>query len=129
MKPFNLEKVKAGAPVITRDGRAELKFVAHVPEADPSQHLVFLRKSDGIIFAYHENGKFLSNEESLLDLFMAEAPKVVRWLWALPNGHVSSCMYSEDEIREYQKDNSALRDYTIRLEWSRTEFPADGGEG
>ena len=32
MKPFDLEAAKAGAPIVTRDGRSA-KFIAHVAEA------------------------------------------------------------------------------------------------
>ena len=39
MKPFNLEAAKAGAPLVTRDGRPA-KFIAHVAEAHPSQRLL-----------------------------------------------------------------------------------------
>jgi len=41
MKPFDLEKAKAGAPIQTRGGRLA-KFIAYVPEARASQQLIIL---------------------------------------------------------------------------------------
>ena len=45
MKPFDLEAAKAGAPIVTRDGRPA-KFIAHVAEAHPSQRLLVLIDGD-----------------------------------------------------------------------------------
>jgi len=39
---------------------------------------------------------------------------VVRWLWATPNGCVTEHMFSCEEAKPVH--------YTIKLEWSRTEF-------
>lgn len=43
-----------------------------------------------------------------------EKKPVVRWLWANKHGLVTRALCAEDEI-----DST----YTIKLEWSRTEFP------
>ena len=45
-----------------------------------------------------------------------EKKPVVRWLWADACGNSSCCLLSEDEAKQ-------ITDHTIKLEWSRTEFP------
>lgn len=121
MKPFDLEKAKAGAPIITRSGLTDFKFVAHEPEAIESSRLIILRKSTGGIHAYPENGVFLHEAPSELDLFMAEEPPVVKWLWATKHGFsMTRCFYSEEEALQNPE-------FPVKLEWTRTEFPADGG--
>ena len=44
-----------------------------------------------------------------------EKKPVVRWLWATPDGCVTLHMFSDEEAKPMH--------YTIKLEWSRTEFP------
>ena len=44
-----------------------------------------------------------------------EKKPVVRWLWATDYGRYSSFMYTEEQAAELN--------WTIKLEWSRTEFP------
>ena len=68
MKPFSLEQAKAGAPLVTRDGR-EAVFIAHVPEA---------RESDRIVFRVGER-IYTSYESGAYDLFMAPVKRKV-WL-------------------------------------------------
>lgn len=41
MKPFDLEAAKRGESIVTRDGR-EVKFIAHVPEAEPDTQVIYL---------------------------------------------------------------------------------------
>ena len=75
MKPFNLEAAKRGDPIVTRDGR-KAKFIAHVPEADPSFKLAVL--IDGEIFTFAEAGNYWSDKkDSTLDLFMAPKKRTV----------------------------------------------------
>ena len=58
MKPFDLEAAKAGAPIVTRDGRPA-KFIAHVAEAHPSQRLLVL--IDGTVHTKFESGKYAAS--------------------------------------------------------------------
>ena len=53
MKPFDLEAAKAGAPIVTRDGRPA-KFIAHVAEVHPNHRLLVL--IDGDVHLKFENG-------------------------------------------------------------------------
>lgn len=76
MKPFDLEAAKAGAPLVTRDGRPA-KFIAHVGEAQPSQRLVVL--IDGGVYTKFESGKYSSSPAHVSenDLFMAPVKRTV----------------------------------------------------
>ena len=76
MKPFDLEAAKAGAPIVTRDGRPA-KFIAHVAEAHPSQRLLVL--IDGVVHTKFENGKYAASPAHVSDhdLFMAPVKRTV----------------------------------------------------
>ena len=76
MKPFDLEAAKAGAPIVTRDGRPA-KFIAHVAEAQPSQRLVVL--IDGGVYTKPESGGYSKSPAHLSpnDLFMAPVKRTV----------------------------------------------------
>ena len=55
MKPFNLEAAKRGDPCIFGSGE-RVKFIAHVPEANEKQRVIFCSPS-GQIFMTTENGR------------------------------------------------------------------------
>lgn len=76
MKPFDLEAAKAGAPLVTRDGRPA-KFIAHVAEAHPNQRLLVL--VDGDVHIRFDNGQFDSSSDAMSDhdLFMAPVKRTV----------------------------------------------------
>ena len=76
MKPFDLEAAKAGAPIVTRDGRPA-KFIAHVAEAHPSQRLLLL--IDGVVHTKFENGKHANRPAHVSpnDLLMAPVKRTV----------------------------------------------------
>lgn len=52
-----------------------------------------------------------------------EEKPVVRWLWADKNGFVTQNLYSEDEWKLNLDKYESLKYHTVKLEWSRTEFP------
>ena len=76
MKPFDLEVAKAGAPLVTRDGRPA-KFIAHVAEAHLSQRLLVL--IDGGVYTKFESGKYSNSPAHVShhDLFMAPVKRTV----------------------------------------------------
>ena len=76
MKPFDLQAAKAGAPIVTRDGRPA-KFIAHVAEAHPNQRLLVL--VGGAVCRHFEEGRCMLNpdSESPYDLFMAPVKRTV----------------------------------------------------
>jgi len=49
-----------------------------------------------------------------------EKKPAVRWLWADKIGRMSKELYSEDEVAA---ENARGSIFSIKLEWSRTEFP------
>lgn len=102
MKPFDLEAAKAGAPIVTRDGRPA-KFIAHVGEAQPSQRLVVL--IDGGVYTKFESGKYAGSPAhvSANDLFMAP---VKRTVWVNVYGYGEATWFNAKEIA----DGSALSD-------------------
>lgn len=73
MKPFDLTAAKAGAPLITRDGRPA-KFVAHWDGTDDGIDLVVFIEGN-LCFRL---GNGVSHKATSGDLFMAPR-KVVKW--------------------------------------------------
>lgn len=73
LKPFDLEAAKAGAPLVTRDGRSA-RFVAHVPEAESGLRvLVYVEGACGVS-EYSETGTARAQNRHG-DLSMAPKPK------------------------------------------------------
>lgn len=79
LKPFDLEAAKRGEPIVTREGRP-VKFIAHVPEAVYNCRVVTL--TDNVIRTHLENGRYYSDGEASLDLFITPRKRTV-WvnLW------------------------------------------------
>jgi hypothetical protein len=77
IKPFDLDRAKAGDPLVTRDGKAA-HFIAHVPELEP-QYRVIYRTSDAVSpTECDESGQFYGEDsESRHDLFMAPKTRTV----------------------------------------------------
>ena len=102
MKPFNLEAAKAGAPLVTRDGRPA-KFIAHVGEAQPSQRLVVL--IDGGVYTKFESGGYSNSPAHVSpnDLFMAP---VKRTVWVnLYTQHAAIWHDTEKEANDSTRGN------------------------
>ncbi|MNK14373.1 hypothetical protein D3C87_324900 [compost metagenome] len=74
MKPFDLEAAKRGDPLITRGGEV-VKFIAHVPEAKEGYKVVAL--VEGIVRSFGKDGKWMEDDITHLDLFMAPKKKTV----------------------------------------------------
>lgn len=68
ISPFDLEAAKAGAPLVTRDGR-KARFVAHVPEAKLYPYVVHVEGDDMVTVMMDAASR----------LFMA--PKLKRTVW------------------------------------------------
>lgn len=78
-QPFDLEKAKAGHPLITRDGR-EAKFIAHVPD-EPNGYGLVVQFPQGLRFCA-SNGRFWPTEgESDHDIYLRAPRKVKREAW------------------------------------------------
>lgn len=114
MKPFDLEAAKAGAPMVTRDGRPA-KFIAHVAEAHPSQRLLVL--IDGVVHTKFENGKHASSPAILSnsDLFMAP---VKRTVWVNLYGGCAATWHNTEKDADDNALNNRLggRAWPIEIE-------------
>ena len=114
MKPFDLEAAKAGAPIVTRDGRPA-RFIAHVAEAHPSQRLLVL--IDGVVLTKFESGKYASSPAHVSDndLFMALTKRTV---WAnLYNDGAAWFLYPEaDADAGARSDRIGGRAWPIEIE-------------
>ena len=102
MKPFDLEKFKAGAVGITRCGD-EVTFVAHVPEAQDHYRLVFI-DSRGYIEQCAETGRYLGHMESGLDIIGLKQETKTYWV----NMYESSC-YGYESKEQADKVNFSRR--------------------
>ena len=102
MKPFDLEKFKAGAVGITRCGD-EVTFVAHVPEAQDHYRLVFM-DSRGYIEQCAETGRYLQHKETDLDIIGLKAQTKTYWV----NMYESSC-YGYESKEQADKVNFSRR--------------------
>ncbi len=114
MKPFDLEAAKAGAPIVTRDGRPA-KFIAHVAEAHPNQRLLVL--VGGAVCRHFEEGRCMLNpdSESPYDLFMAP---VKRTVWANVYGYGGATWYNTEKDADDGALNARLggRAWPIEIE-------------
>ena len=97
MKPFDLQAAKAGAPLVTRDGRPA-KFIAHVGEAQPSQRLVVL--IDGGVYTKFESGGYSKSPAHVSpnDLFMAP---IKRTVWANVYGYGGATWYNTEKDADH----------------------------
>lgn len=95
MKPFNLERAKAGDPIVCRNG-TPAKFIAHVPETSECSRVIGL--SDGLVFFYYENGFYAKDEPYVRDLFMAKKKRTV-WI----NLYANEIYENEDQARMFSR--------------------------
>ena len=75
MREFNLEAAKRGEPIVCRDG-TPAKFIAHVPEAHPTQRLIVLVNEN--IYGYLESGQWTEIKNDPTDLFMDKKKRTVQ---------------------------------------------------
>lgn len=97
MKPFDLEKFKAGAVGITRCGE-EVKCVAYVPEAQEYYQLVFI-DCQGYIQQCAETGRYMALQETDLDIIGLKTQTKTYWI----NMYEGSCNGYENK---QQADNA-----------------------
>ncbi|TNF65666.1 hypothetical protein FBF48_10365 [Streptococcus salivarius] len=109
-EPFDLERAKAGDPIITRDGR-KVRFLAHVPEAQlVGCMVVVMIEGDERPSFYAENGCFHSKAIVPADLLMAPEEKPVDApMWAVTyhretKGQVGYVYAHEEDARRISAD-------------------------
>lgn len=122
LKPFDLEKAKAGAKVVTRDGRP-VRIICwdRVDDTYPIVALVKCTengKTEERILIYTNEGRYWDGvDKNINDLFMA--PTVVeRWMnvYKCGNGYSFSNYRSEQEALQHKNNYS---DYvtTTKITW------------
>lgn len=121
MKPFDLEKAKAGHPVCTRDG-CEARILCFDKISICSTSIVALYLKDGTEYleTYHNNGKVYLIRDSSKDLCM-KSQKREGWvnIYKDSNGTYKNSILihlsKEDAIKErYLIDNYID---TVKIEW------------
>jgi hypothetical protein len=76
--PFDIEKAKAGHPLVTRDGLDKnMKFALYNEHAQCNQQVVLFNPDNSMWQAYFADGR-AGNGNSNKDLFLADPPKVKR---------------------------------------------------
>ena len=114
MKPFDLEKAKAGKKISTADGR-KVKFLAYTEEADEGHQLIVLL--DGKPKAYFKNGKFFHKGTADMDLCMAPE-EITIWLNCYPDGNASTWPTKEkaDKYADLSQRIGEARPFTYTIE-------------
>jgi hypothetical protein len=88
MKPFNLEAAKAGAKVVTRDGR-DVRILALDLNCKGSPVVAAVHTGhEEYVEAYSEDGSYFATGESCFDLMM-EAVKKEFWINTYPESSIS----------------------------------------
>lgn len=112
MKPFDLEKAKAGKPVCTKDGRpARIVCYDRKGEIYPIVALVEYAENREKVFSYTENGRNTIDCDNTNDLVMA-AEKKEGWINIYGNGHCSSNIYPTERMAI---TSEAIA--TVKVEW------------
>jgi len=97
MKPFDLEKFKAGAVGITREGE-EVTFVAYVPEAQEFYRLIYLT-CKGYVEQCREDGSYMATGDAEMDIIGLKTQTKTYWI----NMYEGSCNGYENK---QQADNA-----------------------
>lgn len=85
MRPFDLEKAKAGHPLVTRDGRPA-KFITHLPECSTNSKIVALIAGNDSVTTFAETGQLCKGGlEYKGDLFLATTKKTYWFAYGPPN--------------------------------------------
>lgn len=98
-RPFDLEKAKAGAPLVTRDGIKVLAF--HDSGLDVLYPCTGYFENSPEPRGWKRDGSYTSSHEHCRDLFLADPPKVKNgryvFLYKLPNGNVLTNQKNDHE--------------------------------
>ena len=120
LKPFDLEKAKAGAKVVTRDGR-NVRIICWDLKYDMYPIVALVMDKDGTeeeIETYTLDGEGVEGEKFPFDLFMAPTT-VERWVNVYKNGYEGychGCYYdSEQEALQHKGDDEYIA--TTKISW------------
>ena len=118
MKPFDLEKAKAGHPVCTRDGR-DVRILCFDLKADPYVVVAAVTKYDGKegLFAFTNSGLLYDKTTCESDLFLKDKPRTA---WTniyhdgMGNPYNDELFDSEEGAKTRARKNVVK---TIKVEW------------
>ena len=114
MKPFDLERAKAGDPIVNRFG--EERFFVGIGRGDKN---LVVCDSEGNLKRLLPNGMYrLDGGEWAEDIFMVPRKRTV-WVNLYPSHRVSEFYYTEEEADADQWDNPkrlADKAYSIEIE-------------
>lgn len=122
MKKFNLEKAKAGAPLITRDGRPA-RFMGE--REHPNYPIIAVVIKDYCIeevYTYTANGRNITTDETENDLFMAltKRKKYVNFYFNSERGEYDfGRIYDTDKEANDNIIKDGISQYikTVEIEW------------
>ena len=117
MKPFDLKAALAGAPVVTRDGKA-VKWIAHDPGAIESSRVIARIGNATGHEKFYESGQTWNWTETQSDLFMAPV-KREGWvnIYKTPSGvPYAKCgdIHATEDLAEAENFEAVA---TTRIEW------------
>ena len=118
MKPFDLEKAKAGHPVCTRDGK-DVRIICWDRKFKPYPIVTLVLGKDGneYLESFTEEGCYYLDREENLDLFLKDANRVA---WTniyhdgMGNPYNDELFESEGEAKTKARKNVVK---TIKVEW------------
>ena len=120
MKPFDLEKAKAGGKVCTRDGRPARIICFDRKHSYPIVALVQheFKKYEENLTTHCKDGKRCPTQEQGEDLFMAPEKKE-GWVnvFSTPCGIQTGCVYPTKESALNCNELLANRIDTVKIEW------------
>lgn len=123
MKPFDIEKAKAGHPVCTRNGRKARIICFDAKSYKKGEEIIALvTKPDGSEYVeyYTQDGRFSDSKEDMDDLMMASEKKT-GWINIYPYrckekvARLSLCVHKTQKEAEDIADSDCIA--TIQIEW------------
>ena len=117
MKPFDLEKAKAGAPVITRNGSAARIICFNRADADNYPLVALLHLGEGIerVTTHTDQGHYCKEPGNNCDLFMAPV-KREGWVNIYPNDSTGVAIHPSRSLAD-KSDVHKVRIDCIHIEW------------
>lgn len=122
MKPFDLEKAKAGSPVCTRSGE-KARIICFDANNDqyPIIALIYIINENGEVpLSFTKGGRYMGLEEDSKDLFMV-AEKKEGWINLYSFLEDEECIGRVYATREEAMSKRLREDYkyidTIKIEW------------
>jgi len=116
MKPFSLERAKAGDPIQTRNGR-KAKFITHVTGLKSENRLIVAVGERDALTSYFEDGRFYSDQEGSLDLFMAPKTRTVYVNFYRDGiGVWARCHNTAEEAYRMSGDRIGNRAYPVEID-------------